>query len=266
MLPFLSFWLPAIFAWQCVFGRAILPRPRLDYLQSTNIPLRILPLGASITYGVHSSDANGYRRVLRDQLRSDGWEVNMVGSQSNGNMRDYDLEARPGNTIDQVRTATSPSLPCKPNVVLINAGTNDCRLGIDINNAGARMRSLIENVLSASDMQDTLIVLSTLLPSGNAAIARNTPAVNEQFRALVRTMRREGRHIVLAEMSGLIYPDDFTQKGQVDDTHPGDAGYAKMARIWRDAIRDASRQGLISQRAALGGGLSCDKRTGDGVF
>ncbi|KAL2838034.1 hypothetical protein BJY01DRAFT_251157 [Aspergillus pseudoustus] len=189
----------------------------------------------------------------------------MVGSQSNGNMRDYDVEAQPGNTIDQVRSATAPSLPCRPNVVLINAGTNDCRLGIDINNAGARMRSLITNVLRATDMANTLIVLSTLLPSGNAAISQNTPAVNEQYRALVQTMRREGVRIVLAEMSGLVYPDDFTQNGQVDDTHPGDVGYAKMAGIWHAAIVDASRLGLIARRASLGGGLSCDKRSGDGV-
>ncbi|KAL2820693.1 SGNH hydrolase-type esterase domain-containing protein [Aspergillus granulosus] len=238
--------------------------PVLD-LQLTNIPLRILPLGASITYGVHSSDGNGYRRPLRDQLRSDGWEVNMVGSQSHGNMRDYDVEARPGNIIDQVRSASSASLPCEPNIVLINAGTNDCRLGIDINHAGARMRSLIENLLSAEDMADTLIVLSTLLPSGNAAISRNTPAVNAQYRELVQTMRAEGTRIVLAKMSGLLYPQDFTQDGQVDDTHPGDTGYATMARIWYEAIKDAARQGLIAPRDSLGGGLSCDKRSGDGV-
>jgi hypothetical protein len=31
--------------------------------------LRILPLGASITQGVRSSDENGYRKLLRQQLR-----------------------------------------------------------------------------------------------------------------------------------------------------------------------------------------------------
>ncbi|KAL2799684.1 SGNH hydrolase-type esterase domain-containing protein [Aspergillus keveii] len=264
MLRFTIWFLILIVQWQGVLGRAI-PSDiiELDQRQYPNIPLRILPLGASITYGVHSSDGNGYRRRLKDQLRSEGWEVNMVGSQNSGNMRDNDVEARPGNTIDQVRTATSPSLPCRPNIVLINAGTNDCRLSIDIPNVGARMRSLIENILSAADMRDTLIVLSTLLPSGNADIARNTPAVNDQYRALVRTMRGQGTSIVLAEMSGLVYPEDFTQGGQVDDTHPGDGGYAKMARIWHDAILDAARQGLIPRRASLNGGLSCDRRRGD---
>jgi hypothetical protein len=34
--------------------------------------LRILPLGASITQGVRSSDENGYRKLLRQQLRWKG--------------------------------------------------------------------------------------------------------------------------------------------------------------------------------------------------
>lgn len=53
--------------------------------------LRILPLGASITFGkddTKSSTGNGYRKFLRDQLRYDGWQVNMVGTLSHGTMRD----------------------------------------------------------------------------------------------------------------------------------------------------------------------------------
>jgi hypothetical protein len=50
--------------------------------------LRLMPLGASITEGTRSSDGNGYRRAIRDQLRFKGWKVNMVGSKQNGNMAD----------------------------------------------------------------------------------------------------------------------------------------------------------------------------------
>lgn len=50
--------------------------------------LRIMPLGASITEGVRSTDGNGYRKWLRQQLRWKGWKVNMVGSKRNGNMAD----------------------------------------------------------------------------------------------------------------------------------------------------------------------------------
>lgn len=48
--------------------------------------LRIMPLGASITLGYGSSDHNGYRKVLRQQLRYAGWQVDMIGSRRNGTM------------------------------------------------------------------------------------------------------------------------------------------------------------------------------------
>lgn len=53
--------------------------------------LRIMPLGASITKGDPAppdSHGNGYRKPLRDQLRFEGWKVNMVGSQLSGDMND----------------------------------------------------------------------------------------------------------------------------------------------------------------------------------
>ena len=56
--------------------------------RSSNFYLRVMPLGASITEGVASSDGNGYRKWIRDALRYNGWQVNMVGSKQNGNMRD----------------------------------------------------------------------------------------------------------------------------------------------------------------------------------
>lgn len=50
--------------------------------------LRIMPLGASFTFGAGSTDGNGYRKLLRQQLRWKGWKVNMVGSLQGGTMAD----------------------------------------------------------------------------------------------------------------------------------------------------------------------------------
>ena len=43
--------------------------------------LRILPLGASIVRGLKSTPEDGFRKPLRDRLRSEGYLVNMIGSQ-----------------------------------------------------------------------------------------------------------------------------------------------------------------------------------------
>lgn len=168
-----------------------------------------------------------------------------------------------------VHAAVHGSLAYKPNVVLINAGTNDCRLGIEIPEAGTRMRSLIETLVQAEDMSRTLIVLSTLLPTENAQAKANVPSVNAQYRTLVKTMREEGVSIVLAEMNRadgwIAFPNDFA-----DDTHPNEAGYKKMASIWHSAIKDAANKNLIVAPAAFGspGGSDgqCEREYGTGVY
>lgn len=86
--------------------------------------LRIMPLGASITQGVGSTDGNGYRKLLRSQLRFKGWKVNMVGSKKNGEMADNDNEGHPGKVINEVHEAfINSKSSLMPNLVLINAGT-----------------------------------------------------------------------------------------------------------------------------------------------
>lgn len=105
--------------------------------------LRVMPLGASITQGQYSSDENGYRKALRDQLRYMGWKVNMVGSLQDGTMADsvsqdstwmrrakqllmrllfQDHEGHRGWTITQVHDAWTKSKWMMPNLVLINVG------------------------------------------------------------------------------------------------------------------------------------------------
>lgn len=52
----------------------------LDRRATKDFWLRVMPLGASITQGIHSSDGNGYRKWIREQLRWQGWQVNSEGS------------------------------------------------------------------------------------------------------------------------------------------------------------------------------------------
>ena len=65
-----------------------------------------MPLGASITFGVGKdpqNGENGYRKYVRDWLIAEGYEVDMVGSQT-GN----------GQMPDNVRTSISLKyLPCR---------------------------------------------------------------------------------------------------------------------------------------------------------
>ncbi|KAK8017500.1 hypothetical protein PG993_013826 [Apiospora rasikravindrae] len=191
--------------------------------------LRVMPLGASITQGIKSSDGNGYRKHIRDQLRFAGWNVNMVGSKQDGTMNDRDNEGHPGWVISQVTGAAKSSAGMRPNLVLINAGTNDCIQNIDTGNAGKRMQDMINLLLEK--IPETTIILSTILPSATRQSCVDD--VNKQLKAL----KNESKRVYIAEMKLTI--NDIGSDG----THPTDAGYKKMASAWWAAFQRA--EGVI---------------------
>ncbi|GAA2348979.1 hypothetical protein [Dactylosporangium salmoneum] len=82
--------------------------------------VKIMPLGASITWGTASSTGNGYREELRRHLVDDaGVAVDFVGSQRSGTMADPDNEGHPGYRIDQVAAGADQWLAAaRPDVVL----------------------------------------------------------------------------------------------------------------------------------------------------
>ncbi|KAL4762070.1 SGNH/GDSL hydrolase family protein [Aspergillus foveolatus] len=199
--------------------------------------LRVMPLGASITVGYRSSDGNGYRKYLREQLRYAGWGVDMVGSLANGTMKDNQNEGHFGDTIDHIAEAAVNSTRLQPNVILINAGTNDCIQDIEITDADTRLDSLITHLFAS--IPNTTIILSTLLP--NEFASRAVRRVSQEYRNLVARRRSRGDRLVLAEMSYFITDDQLA-----DGTHPSDTGYKMMAAVWWSAIQTAEEEGKLS--------------------
>ena len=202
------------------WGR-LLPR------QSGSKPLlRVMPLGASITQGVNSNPQNGYRKALRDEFRYLSYPVNMVGCQSTGNFKDQQHEGHPGYVIQGVTSALDCSIGQKPNLVLINAGTNDCLQGDSrgglpfVQGTYDRMKTLVDKLFSQID--GTTILLSTLLVNGNGQANSYVSVANEGYRRLVREYIAQGKKIALAEMNnGFITLADIGSDG----THPTNFGY-----------------------------------------
>src|SRR5690242_19344551 len=69
---------------------------------ATATPLRLMPLGDSITWGYASPSGNGYRGYLYNDLAGEGHSSDFVGSLRNGTMSDPDNEGHSGWRIDQV--------------------------------------------------------------------------------------------------------------------------------------------------------------------
>ncbi|KND86328.1 hypothetical protein TOPH_09040 [Tolypocladium ophioglossoides CBS 100239] len=211
-------------------------------LAGAKASLRLMPLGASITYGYLSSDGNGYRNDLRQILVSDGYTVDMVGSRKAGSMKNNDNEGWPGLRIEQVEAKAKLSVPgLTPNLFTINAGTNDCVQDFDIDNAGKRMGDLLEYVWGASP--GSTVILSTLLLNRKESTEARVLRVNKQFRDLAKQKAAERKRIVLVDMHG----PDGPQKGDMaDDTHPNDVGYNKMAKIWHRGIQEAASKSFLN--------------------
>ncbi|CAI6328793.1 unnamed protein product [Periconia digitata] len=218
----------------------------LDKRQQKLFPLRVLPLGASITYGTASSDGNGYRKALRDQLRFSGWEVNMVGNQQGGRMTDNDNSGYPGFRVDEILTKAEQVVGRQPNVITINAGTNDAvqnKTGLPVEEVGKRMDQMLD--LLYEKIPGVTILFSTLLTNKGATTdSRVKNIVNPQYRALVERRRKQNQRIVLAEMYESDTP--WLSKNELSDgTHPTDAGYKKMAAIWWAAFQEADKAGML---------------------
>ncbi|KAI0151141.1 carbohydrate esterase family 3 protein [Pestalotiopsis sp. NC0098] len=209
---------------------------------SGGILLRIEPLGASITHGVASSDGNGYRKRLRDAVVYTGNQVDMVGNNPNGTMQNNQNSGWPGLVINEVHDKSNTDTPeYKPNLVLINAGTNDAIQNIDIGNAGNRMNNLINDIYSQSPQ--ATIILSGLLVNADSGTNSRAKQINTQYQSLVSSLQIAGAPIIWADMQGSDGPTlaDISSDG----THPVDSGYKKMANIWYGAIAAADVKGYL---------------------
>ncbi len=152
-----------------------------------------------------------------------------------------------------------PSL--KPNVVLINAGTNDATQDYFIDTIEQRMRSMIDYIFRT--VPNTVVVLSTLVP--NVLNQANVDIINAKYWRLAGDLQRANRHIVVADMDWLTLAD------LADHTHPNDNGYKKMAASWAKAIDFAEDHGWLQAPDSNvnfedegGGGQTCDKVIGSG--
>ncbi|KAF9882902.1 hypothetical protein FE257_004916 [Aspergillus nanangensis] len=215
-------------------------QPRTD---TSPYALRVMPLGASITAGRNSVDGNGYRQWLWDQLRDQGWDVDMVGSMHNGTMEDNDHEGHNGYRIDQLTRLLGKSssiekvFDLQPNVILLNLGTNDVIQEYQISTAGDRIDTLMTYLFDT--VPGTTIILSTLLPC--TIHPTLIDEINSQYRALASRQRADGKRVILADMDRFI---GVSQLGP-DGIHPTYMGYKVMASVWFSAIESAEQADMI---------------------
>lgn len=190
-------------------------------------PVRVMPLGASITFGTRSRDGNGYRQMLLRRLAAAGLTVVFVGSRRSGTMADGQNEGHPGFRIDQIAAGADRWLAAaRPDVVLLNAGTNDMIQDHDVPGAPGRLHELIDQIVA--DRPAAEVLVSTLVPSPVPVRNRRVVAFNAALPGIVAAERSAGRHVYLVDLNGALTPADIGP----DKIHPTGTGYAKIAACW----------------------------------
>ena len=210
---------------------------------ANGVDLRILPLGDSMTYGEGSSTGNGYRLDLENLLTT-GNNVHYVGSVKSGTMADNANEGYPGYRIDEIGRQAKNSLPERPNVILLMAGTNDIVQVLDLGDAPSRLGNLIDLVVA--DCPDAAVLVATLTPLLDPVREANRVTYNAAIPGVVASRANAGKQVMMVDMSGIRANDINT----TDGIHPVDNGYALIAEAWYTALAEAGVIGWIKAPVA----------------
>ncbi|KAB5555043.1 SGNH hydrolase-type esterase domain-containing protein [Coniochaeta sp. 2T2.1] len=239
----------------CAFGSVVagISLPGSTQFASP-VPLRIMPLGASVTYGVGSTTGSSYRKDLRDLLIAANQTVNFVGTHENGNFTDNDVEATSGFVISQIADAAATAVPkFLPNIVLVDAGSNNCNQGGTVPGAGLQINALVDDIMERSP--GVTVLLATIIINTVPEQEACRVDINRQYELYVAQEGRaqqDRKKLLLANMTS---PRGPTMYDLADGRHPNDVGYAKMAKmakIWFDGIQRAIALRFVTARVENG--------------
>jgi lysophospholipase L1-like esterase len=193
----------------------------------STMPLRVMPLGDSVTLGTGSPTRSSYRAALALRLKRGGMEINYVGSQSGGRGQDIDHEGHGGWTIDQLAYHLDGWLAeARPDVVLLHAGTNNISRGESAYATSRKLSGMIDQIRAAR-------------PGAYIFVAKIIQSRVPRELARGRVYNRLVPALVARRNDPLIRVVDQSTVGGLDlhdRHHPNDFGYAKMAWNWYGAM------------------------------
>ena len=197
----------------------------------SNGGVRVMPLGDSITEGTQVP--GGYRIGLWQRVTAGGYQVDYVGSQSNGpaTLGDHDHEGHPGWRIDQIDANIAGWLRTStPHTVLLHIGTNDILQNYNVSGAPARLSALVDHITAA--VPDAEVFVATIIPIANSGQEAAGRTFNATIPGMVQSKQNAGKHVHLVDMHAALTTADL-----IDGVHPTAAGYDKMAATWFTALK-----------------------------
>ena len=252
---------------------------------SVAAPLKIMPLGDSITYG--TSNATGsYRTKLWQDFGSDPNNLTFLGSLEAGPPQlgnkhteghsGFTIAVEPGsgygNITDSIAGYLNPRL--SPDIILLMIGTNDINRDYQVDQAPAKLDHLISLIsdLSTGLKPNAKLIVSSIVPIDDAhnqfkwpGTDSNRNAAVDVFNAtipgIVAAHQARGEHVYFTDIHGL-----FTFADIEDGLHPTPAGFNKMGDAWYAAINsivpEPSSFFLLIGGTAVAGGIFLPRYSG----
>lgn len=210
-----------------------------SFLSTLQATVKIMPLGDSITWDWYYYDTrndtqrHGYRNYLWYKLQDAGYDVDFVGTRSNGSAVsptfDGDNEGYTGYTTHQIASLVYGKLQqTSPDIILLHIGTNDSMY------FSASDMSGLESILDEIDTYESnydkhiTVILARIVPLPKAGSW--VPTFNNALDSMATTRINNGDDIKIVNMNVI--------SSLVDGIHPTDSSYQQMATIWFDALKD----------------------------
>jgi hypothetical protein len=160
-------------------------------------------------------------------------------------MPDNYNEGHPGALINQIAGYANASLPLRPNLILLMAGTNDINDPVNASTAPHRLGLLIDELQRSCP--DAVLLVAQLTPVANSVVEARIQVFNEAVPAVVERRVRAGGHILVVDMSAYVTVADLQ-----DGLHPTDEGYELMAEAWYGGIEEAAAKGWLHEPIGWG--------------
>ncbi len=208
-------------------------------------PIKIMPLGDSITYDNNADESRieelrtGYRQPLWIDLMDAGYDIDFVGSLKAGQYAvppfDPDNEGHSGWSDSEIAADVYNFLyDNTPDMVLLHIGTND----LDASPDGVEA-ILNEIDLFEIDFETRITVVLALIINRNT-YSSLTSLFNDNLFEMAQNRIDNGDDIYVVDMeigAGIDYRL-YPIGDMIDNLHPADTGYRKMANVWFDALAD----------------------------
>ncbi len=204
--------------------------------QAQTPPVRIMPLGDSLTAGVSPIPVAGaYRNRLHSILTTAGYNVDFVGTNTDANnpsLPDRNHQGTGGMRIDDLQGGIAGWLNSveDPDVVLLLAGTNDFSQSFNLGSVQTRMANLIGDIATKRPFAK-IIVASLPLRTDDSGKNTQQLGFNSALPGIVNNQVLLGRQVSFVDLQSTLVSGDLT-----DGVHPNQTGYNKIADAFLPAI------------------------------